>query len=59
MDEHPFMMIANLIAQNLTGIGKMTITVSTDGTNFAESNISIAENSFASFSAANVEVTGV
>ena len=51
--------IYGYIYANTTGIGKMTITVSTDGTTFAESNISVAENSFASFSAANVEVSGV
>lgn len=51
--------IYGYIYANTTGIGKMTITVSTDGTTFAESNVSVAENSFASFSAANVEVTGV
>lgn len=51
--------IYGYIYANTTGIGKMTVTVSSDGTTFAETNISIPENSFASFSTANVEVTGV
>ena len=42
--------IYGYIYANTTGIGKMTVT---------ETNISIPENSFASFSTANVEVSGV
>ncbi|CBX44535.1 baseplate component [Erwinia phage phiEt88] len=51
--------IYGYIYSNTTGIGKMTITVSTDGASYTEDNVSIPENSYAHFSISNVEVSGV
>ena len=47
------------IYANTTGIGKMTVTVSTDGSNFSEGNISVAESAVIELVTDNIEVSGV
>lgn len=51
--------IYGYIYGNTSGIGKMTVTVSTDGAAYSENNITIATGAAASFADARIEVTGV
>lgn len=51
--------IYGYIYANTTGIGKMTVTVSTDNVTFTENNISIPAGTYAEFSESHMEVTGV
>lgn len=47
------------IYSNTTGLGKMSVTVSTDGTNFREDNVSISDTQYASVDDSTIEVSGV
>ncbi|MBV4411837.1 hypothetical protein J0B02_03150 [Enterobacteriaceae bacterium YMB-R22] len=47
------------IYEKTTGIGKLTITVSSNGTDFSEQNISVPVTAYATVSDENIEVTGV
>lgn len=51
--------IYGYIYANTTGIGKMTVTVSTDNSTFTDGNITIAAGTYADFSESHMEVTGV
>lgn len=51
--------IYGYVYSNTSGLGKMNITVSQDGSIFSDNNIPIPDTAYASVSTDNIEVTGV
>lgn len=51
--------IYGYIYSNTTGLGKLSVTVSTDGTNFSEDNVSISDTQYATVADSAIEVSGV